>query len=110
MQEFKGPWTGMIDGRYVGCDFEVDNVDFCSIEWCQVSDADGRVAAIVVGTEYHDKGDVDARAALISAAPELLEALQSFVNNSSCQANMPAECDQAEAAIAKALGQTQQQR
>ncbi|WP_421710825.1 hypothetical protein [Alcanivorax sp.] len=75
MQEFKGPWTSMVDGRYARCDFEVENVDFQSLEWCQVSDADGRVAAIIVGTEYHDEGDVDARAALISAAPELLSEL-----------------------------------
>lgn len=45
-----------------------------------------------------------ANARLIAAAPDMLQALQAFVENSSVHVNAPNECEAAENAIAKATG------
>jgi hypothetical protein len=48
-----------------------------------------------------------ADANLISAAPEMYEALEAFVSNSSIYANYTAECEAAEIALAKARGKAE---
>ena len=48
-----------------------------------------------------------ANISLIAAAPDLYEALEAFVNNSSVQVNNPVECERAEIALAKARGEQQ---
>ena len=46
-----------------------------------------------------------ANARLIEESPKMLELLQMFVDNSSCQVNQPAECEAAELLIARIKGQ-----
>lgn len=46
-----------------------------------------------------------ANANLMAAAPEMYEALQNFIHNSSAQTNLPSECEHAERILAKARGE-----
>ena len=62
----------------------------------------GRSGGFQVIAVNKDSALADAR--LIAAAPELLEALKEFVNNSSVQSGFPSLCEEAEKAITKAEG------
>lgn len=74
--------------------------------------ANGQVIALVVRTDWND-AQIDADAALISAAPELFEALsdlldtyKSMFRSAHCQLDADAELiDKARAAIAKVTGE-----
>lgn len=69
-----------------------------------ISNKDGWYDLAVV-RNISDAFDNAANARLISAAPELYEALKLFVNNSSCQTEFPYACEQAEKALSKAEGE-----
>ena len=56
---------------------------------------------LIIARVYNDKGDEEANARLIAAAPELLEALKAVV---SVADRATVEFDMARAAIAKATG------
>lgn len=108
MSEFKGtpgPWEIVNGGDIFGPPGgdSGDGVKCDSNDGWQVAEV-GIYVTFVDG-ELMELGDGprEANKHLIAAAPELLEALQAFVSNSSAQTNCPHECEQAEAAIAKAL-------
>lgn len=73
--------------------------------------ANGEIIAML-GDDYEKRDSVVANARLISAAPELLEALESFVT--ACDTAPPidlishisAACEKARAVLAKAKGET----
>lgn len=57
-----------------------------------------KICSLVDGTTEENL----ANAQLMASAPDLVEALESFLDNSSVQVNQPHECEKAEAALKKA--------
>lgn len=100
-----GPWCtgyqGGLSGDVISWQCFLDDVD------CKQLPISCQGKAVAVINYSQDSNTHKADAALIAAAPALVEALEAFVNNSSAQANMPSECEQAEAVLSMAYGETQ---
>lgn len=117
----KGPWSGKDENGTFLRDhsWDVSNEDDFDCIACAPIHASGRVIALAV-TDYpdgswKDDSELEANAALIAAAPELLEALESIEMRldafNEAQRDMPADSvwvclEKARAAIAKAKGET----
>lgn len=72
--------------------------------WMGLPSKENRFFACVQGPKC-PADELEANANLIAAAPEMYEALQAFIDNSSCQVNFPHECEAAEAVLQKARGE-----
>jgi len=72
-------------------------IDFTNLERLEINY--GLIGECICDTVY-ERADAN----LISAAPDMYAALETFISNSSIQIDYPAECAAAEIALAKARG------
>jgi hypothetical protein len=74
----KMKWIGKVNGVYPdGCDASIDSDEI--VQWAPIV-CNGKTICLVTGDEHLDDDEFDARAQLIAATPDLLEALENYAN------------------------------
>ena len=111
--EFDAPWRAFDDdGKWLASEWSPSHPDIFSCTWTEVQDSNGHALALVFA-EYNTP-ERDANARLISAAPELLEALaglRASIGRMPVDTSRPgwgeivAALFEADAALAKAKGE-----
>jgi len=96
-----GPWLGKVGGEYPTTEWSADHETARTAAWVAINDSKGNTVALVTVTGFTTDALLEANAALISAAPDLLAALQKAIEFVPAGYGIERQCFEA---IAKAIG------